>query len=36
MEGGEEGGYIYLSLQCHHQNDFRIKVDSDDRHFNVS
>ena len=27
---------IYLSLHCHHQNDFRIKMGSDDSHFNVS
>ena len=27
---------IYLSLHCHHQNDFCIKVDSDERHCNVS
>ena len=37
MEGG--GGLreiIYLSLHCHHQNDSRIKMGSDDSHFNVS
>ena len=27
---------IYLSLQCHHQNDSCIKMGSDERHFNVS
>ena len=27
---------IYLSLLCHHQNDFCIKVGSDESHFNVS
>ena len=27
---------IYLSLYCHHQNDFCIKMGSDDSHFNVS
>ena len=27
---------IYLSLHCHHQNDFCIKMGSDDSHFNVS
>ena len=27
---------IYLSLHCHHQNDFCVKVGSDDSHFNVS
>ena len=32
--GGED--YIYLSLHCHHQNDFCIKVGSDDSHFKVS
>ena len=34
-EGGE-GEIIYLSLHCHHQNDFCIKMGSDERHFNVS
>ena len=33
---GEEGEYIYLSLHCHHQNDFCIKMGSDENHFNVS
>ena len=37
MEGGGGGGggkreIIYLSLQCHHQNDTCIKVASDERH----
>ena len=36
MEVGGEGDYIYLSLHCHHQNDFCIKVGSDESHFNVS
>ena len=36
MEVGEEGEYIYLSLHCHHQNDFCIKMGSDESHFNVS
>ena len=27
---------IYLSLHCHHQNDFCIMVGSDESHFNVS
>ena len=27
---------IYLSLQCHRQNDSCIKTDSDESHFNVS
>ena len=26
----------YLSLNCHHQNDSCIKMDSDESHFNVS
>ena len=41
---GEVGGVwrwgkreiIYLSLHCHHQNDFFIKDGSDESHFNVS
>ena len=36
MEVGVEGDYIYLSLNCHHQNDFCIKMGSDESHFNVS
>ena len=36
MGVGEEGDYIYLSLHSHHQNDFSIKVGSDESHFNVS
>ena len=36
MEVGEEGRILYLSLHCHHQNDFCIKVGSDESHFNVS
>ena len=35
MEVGERE-IIYVSLHCHNQNDFRIKVGSDDSHFNVS
>jgi len=27
---------IYLSLHCHHQNDFCIKMGSEESHFNVS
>jgi len=27
---------IYLSLHCHHQNDSRVKMGSDESHFNVS
>ena len=30
--GGEGVETIYLSLHCHHQNDFCIKVGSDERH----
>ena len=38
MEAGEVGDYIYiyLSLHCHHQNDFCIKMGNDESHFNVS
>ena len=35
MEVGAEREIIYLSLHCHHQNDFCIKVGSDESHFNV-
>ena len=38
MDGGQREIIIYLSLHCriiHHQNDFCIKVGSDERHFNV-
>ena len=38
-EGGMEVGereIIYLSLHCHHQNDFCIKMGSDESHVNVS
>ena len=35
MDVGEED-IIYLSLHCHHQNDFCIKMGSDESHFNVS
>ena len=34
-EGGN-GVVIYLSLHCHHQNDFCIKVGSDESDFNGS
>ena len=34
--GGGEREIIYLSLHCHHQNDFCIKMCSDESHFNVS
>ena len=33
---GTEREIIYLSLHCHHQNDFCIKMGSDESHFNVS
>ena len=35
MEVGK-GGIICLSLHIHHQNDFCIKMGSDESHFNVS
>ena len=35
MEVGERE-IIYLSLYCHHQNDFCIKMGSDESHFKVS
>ena len=35
-KGGGERGRLYLSLHCHHQNDFCIKMGSDESHFNVS
>ena len=34
--GGGERDIIYLSLQCHHQNDSCTKMGSDESHFNVS
>ena len=34
MDVGERE-MIYLSLHCHHQSDFCIKVGSDESHFNV-
>ena len=36
MEVGAEGGYIYLSLLCHHQNDSCIKMGGGESLFNVS
>ena len=42
VEGGKgvwrwgKRGIIYLSLHCHKQNDFCIKVGSDESHFNGS
>ena len=35
MEVGERE-IIYLSVHCHHQNDFCIKTGSDESHFNIS
>ena len=35
MEVGERE-IIYLSLYCHHQNEFYVKMGSDESHFNVS
>ena len=35
MQVEGEGDYN-LSLHCHHQNDFCIKLGSDESHFNVS
>ena len=36
MEVGGEGDYIPIATHCLHQNDFCIKVGSDESHFNVS
>ena len=36
VRGWGEREIIYLSLQCHQQNDSCIKVSSDESHFNVS
>ena len=45
VRDGEKGGKgyggggretVYLSLHCHHQNDFCIKVGSNESHFNIS
>ena len=33
--GGGEREIIYLSLHCHHQNKFCIRMGSDESHFNV-
>ena len=35
-EGDYNTGVLYLTLHCHHQNDSRIKIGSDESHFNVS
>ena len=34
--GGGRGKNIHLSLHCHHQNDFCIKMGINESHFNVS
>ena len=36
MEVGGRGKIIYLSLHCHHQNDFCVEMGSDESNFNVS
>ena len=36
MEGGGDREIMYLSLHCHRQNDFCIKMRSDESNFNVS
>ena len=36
VAGGGGGEIIYISVHCHHQNDFCIKMGSDESHFNVS
>ena len=36
MEVGGEREIIYLLLHCHQQNDFCIKMGSDESYFNVS
>ena len=36
ITGDGGGGGAYLTLHCHHQNDFCIKMGSDESHFNVS
>ena len=30
-----EGDHMPIATYCHHQNDFRIKMGSDESHFNV-
>ena len=34
--GAGKWDIVYLSLQCHHQNDPCLKIGSDESHFNVS
>ena len=36
QEVGGEGEHLYLTLRCHHQNDFCIKMGSNESHVNVS
>ena len=36
MEVGIDGTYVSLSRHRHHQNDYSIKIGSDESHFNVS
>ena len=36
IPGGGGRGSLYPTLHCHHQNDFCIKMGSDESHFNVS
>ena len=36
IPGGGERGRLYLTLHCHHQNDSRIKMGSDESRYNVS
>ena len=36
ITGGRGRGRLYLMLHCHHQNDFCIKMGSDESRFNVS
>ena len=36
MKVGGEGELYTYRLHCHHQNDFCIKVGSNESHFNVS
>ena len=34
--GGGEREIVHLSLHCHHQNDFCVKMGCNESHFNVS
>ena len=31
-----EGEFMHIATHCHHQNDSCIKMDGEERHFNVS